>query len=81
MTKKKIKKEPVANDSPMNLYDRMIAIGEKKYGPDNKFVRQLKKNKELRIQNKGKSFRELYTERDMFEVGHRNKKVKTKINE
>ena len=81
MTKKKIKKEPVANDSPMNLYDRMIAIGEKKYGPDNKFVRQLKKNKELRIQNKGKSFRELYTERDMFEVGHRNKKVKTKTND
>jgi len=38
MTKKKIKKEPVANDSPMSLYDRIIAIGEKKYGPDNKFV-------------------------------------------
>ena len=76
MTKKKIKKELVANDNPMSLYDKAIAILEKKHGPDNKFVKQLKKNKELSILNKGKSFRDLYMERDMFEVGHRNKKVK-----
>ena len=77
MTKKKIKKEPVANDSPMSLYDRMIAIGEKTYGPNNKFVRQLKKNKELGLKNKGKSFREIYSERQTFTFGHQNKKVKT----
>tara|TARA_B110000483_G_scaffold51474_1_gene63995 strand:+ start:291 stop:521 length:231 start_codon:yes stop_codon:yes gene_type:complete len=74
MSKKKIKKGPVDNDSPMSLYDKAIVILEKEHGPDNKFVKQLKKNKELSIQNKGKSFRELYTERDMFEVRHRNQK-------
>jgi len=63
----------------MNMYDKMIAIGEKKYGPDNKFVKQLKKNKELGLQNKGKSFREVYAERDYFEVGHKNKKVKKSL--
>ena len=61
------------------MYDKMIAIGEKKYGPDNKFVKQLKKNKELGLQNKGKSFREVYAERDYFEVGHKNKKVKKSL--
>ena len=81
MNKKKNKKEPVANDSPMSLYDKAIRSLEKQGLGDSAFAKQLKKNKELSIQNKGKSFRELYTERDMFEVGHRNKKVKTEINE
>ena len=79
MTKKKIKKEPVANDKPMSLYDKAIASLEKQGLGDGAFAKQLKKNKELGLQNKGKSFREVYAERDYFEVGHKNKKVKKSL--
>ena len=76
MTKKKIKKEPVAEDNPMNIYDKAIESLEKQGLGDYAFAKQLRKNKELSILNQGKSFAELYMEKDMFEVGHRNKKVK-----
>ena len=76
MTKKKIKKEPVAEDNPMNIYDKAIGILEKKGLGDYAFAKQLRKNKELSILNQGRSFAKLYMEKDMFEVGHRNKKVK-----
>ena len=60
MTKKKIKKEPVDNDSPMSMYDKMIGILEKKGLGDDPLAKQLRKNKELDIINEGKSFREMY---------------------
>ena len=60
----------------MNIYDKAIGILEKKGLGDSAFAKQLKKNKELGLINKGKSFREIYAERDYFEVGHKNKKVK-----
>jgi hypothetical protein len=63
MTKKKIKKGPVDNDSPMNIYDKIIGILEKKGLGDGAFAKQLRKNKELDIINKGKSFREMYYDR------------------
>ena len=58
-----IKKEPVANDKLMSLYDKAIASLEKQGLGDSAFAKQLKKNKELSIQNKGKSFREMYHDR------------------
>ena len=63
MTKKKIKKGPVDNDSPMNIYDKMIRILEKKGLGDGALAKQLRKNKELNIINEGKSFREMYYDR------------------
>jgi len=63
MTKKKNKKEPVANDSPMSMYDKMIGILEKKGLGDGALAKQLRKNKELDIINDGKSFREMYYDR------------------
>ena len=65
----------------MSMYDKMIAILEKKGLGDDPLAKQLRKNKELDIINKGKSFAEINSERDMFEVGHRNKKVKITFTE
>ena len=63
MNKKKNKKGPVDNDSPMSMYDKMIGILEKKGLGDGALAKQLRKNKELDIINEGKSFREMYYER------------------
>ena len=60
----------------MSMYDKMIAILEKKGLGDDPLAKQLRKNKELDIINEGKSFAEINAERDMFEVGHRSKKIK-----
>ena len=72
MTKKKIKKEPVAEDNPMNIYDKAIGILEKKGLGDGAFAKQLRKNKELDMINKGKSFREMYYDRPV--VFHKDDK-------
>ena len=63
MNKKKNKKGPVDNDSPMSMYDKAIRSLEKQGLGDSAFAKQLRKNKELDMINKGKSFREMYYDR------------------
>jgi len=46
-----------------DVYDRIIAIAEKKYGKDSKVTDHFRKNKELAELNRGKTFREIYFDR------------------
>jgi len=46
-----------------DIYDRIIAIAEKKYGKDSKVVERFRKNKEIAELNRGKTFREIYFDR------------------
>ena len=46
-----------------DIYDRIIAIAEKKYGKDSKVAEHFKKNKEIAELNRGKTFREIYFDR------------------
>lgn len=63
----------------INIQDRLIQIAEEKYGKDSKVAERFRKNKKISELNKGKSFREIYTERQTFTVGHQNKKVKKSL--
>ena len=46
-----------------DIYDRIIAIAEEKYGKDSKVAENFRKNKEIAELNRGKSFREIYFNR------------------
>ena len=46
-----------------DIYDRIIAIAEEKYGKDSKVAEHFRKNKEIAELNRGKSFREIYCDR------------------
>jgi len=46
-----------------DIYDRIIAIAEKKYGKDSKVAERFRKNKEIAELNRGKTFREIYFDR------------------
>jgi len=59
----------------INIQDRLIQIAEEKYGKDSKVAERFRKNKKISELKKGKSFREIYAERQTFTVGHKNKKV------
>ena len=47
----------------INLYDRVLAIAEKKYGRDSNVYKHFEKNKQIAALNKGKTFREIYLNR------------------
>ena len=49
----------------INLYDRVLAIAEKKYGKDSKVYKHFEKNKQIAALNKGKTFREIYLNRQV----------------
>ena len=46
-----------------DIHDRIIAIAEEKYGKDSKVAEHFRKNKEIAVLNRGKSFREIYFDR------------------
>lgn len=46
-----------------DIYDRIIAIAEEKYGKDSKVAEHFRKNKEIADLNRGKTFREIYFDR------------------
>ena len=46
-----------------NIYDRIIAIAEEKYGKGSKVAQSFRKNKEIAELNRGKTFREIYFDR------------------
>ena len=46
-----------------DIYDRIIAIAEEKYGKDSKVAEHFRKNKEIAELNRGKTFREIYFDR------------------
>ena len=43
-----------------DIYDRIIATAEEKYGKDSKVAQSFRKNKEIAELNRGKTFREIY---------------------
>jgi len=47
----------------INLYVRVLAIAEKKYGRDSNVYKYFEKNKQIAALNKGKTFREIYLNR------------------
>ena len=46
-----------------DIYNRIIAIAEKKYGKDSKVAKYFRKNKEIAEFNRGKTFLEIYFDR------------------
>jgi len=59
----------------MNFYDKLIQRAEELHGKDSDIAKSFRKDKEISQLNKGKSYREIYAERQTFTVGHKNKKV------
>ena len=47
----------------IDIYNRIIAIAEKKYGKDSKVEKSFRENKEIAEFNRGKTFREIYFDR------------------